>query len=484
MTEITVPNAPQLTAYVVGDAALMPLLPAARVRAWMEGTHERFANRCLPLLIANQAGWWLVGAHTLRATWDGRMAPDALTVECLEGKPPGPAVSHFGHGILTWHVPYLFRTSSGYNLLVRGPANWPKDGAAALEGLVESDWSAATFTINWQITRPHHPVTFEKGEPIAMLVPQRRGELDLFHVGQRPLADDPELARGYFDWSSRRGTFNAELKVPGSEATRQRWQKEYFQGRAPDGSPVREHQTKLILRSFEAGGGGSPAGVEAAPESAAAPDELVVEEGFVDAETCAALIALHRRRVELGERSQNGYVLSRARTEDPDGYRLAQTVVRRLTAFVGARSPVPSAEPLGCDLAMLCGQTDGFSHPLHADNTVVVCPRHGAEAEALRRAGCRCPDVELRPNHTPWRQRAAMLYLSSDHRGGDIVFGDGPNRFGGRYRRQIRARAGLLVLSPCDERFFHHTTPVEHGVRYSLNSWFTTDRLRQAEDWA
>ena len=35
--------------------------------------------------------------------------------------------SHFGSGILTWHLPLLFRTPPGYDLLVRGPANHPKD---------------------------------------------------------------------------------------------------------------------------------------------------------------------------------------------------------------------------------------------------------------------------------------------------------------------------------------------------------------------
>ena len=49
--------------------------------------------------------------------------------------------SHFGDGILTWHLPILFRTPPGYNLLVRGPANYPKDAVSPLEGIVETDWA-------------------------------------------------------------------------------------------------------------------------------------------------------------------------------------------------------------------------------------------------------------------------------------------------------------------------------------------------------
>src|SRR3712207_8402233 len=37
-----------------------------------------------------------------------------------------PARSHFGSGILTWNLPFLFRTPPGYNLHVRGPANWDR----------------------------------------------------------------------------------------------------------------------------------------------------------------------------------------------------------------------------------------------------------------------------------------------------------------------------------------------------------------------
>ena len=42
--------------------------------------------------------------------------------------------SHFGNGILTWHLPMLFRTPPGYNLSVRGPANYPKDAVCPFRG--------------------------------------------------------------------------------------------------------------------------------------------------------------------------------------------------------------------------------------------------------------------------------------------------------------------------------------------------------------
>jgi hypothetical protein len=73
------------------------------------------------------------------------------------------------------------------SLVVRGSANWPKDRACPLEGIVETDWSPATFTMNWKLTRPHWPVDFGENEAICMLVPHRRGELEGFRPEVRNL---------------------------------------------------------------------------------------------------------------------------------------------------------------------------------------------------------------------------------------------------------------------------------------------------------
>src|ERR1700755_2509816 len=156
--------------------------PASRWREWMNATAGRSANRCLPLLMANESGWVLKNPAAFTATWDGSDGRDAIQIEYDDACPANRmlASSHFGSGVLTFAVPYLFRTPPGFNLLVRGPANLPKDGICALDGLVETAWSVATFTMNWKITRPNHPVSFEEAEPFCMLVPQRRGELERF----------------------------------------------------------------------------------------------------------------------------------------------------------------------------------------------------------------------------------------------------------------------------------------------------------------
>jgi len=129
----------ELTALRLAEG--MQIRPAALDRAWMETPGGRYAKRCLPLMMANQGGWELLNPSGFTAIWEGRDDLDAVKIWPDPQTHASWVVSHFGLGILTWHVPYLFRSPPGYNLLARGPANMPKDGISALEGLVETDWN-------------------------------------------------------------------------------------------------------------------------------------------------------------------------------------------------------------------------------------------------------------------------------------------------------------------------------------------------------
>jgi hypothetical protein len=238
---------PKLVAYQTHPRPLMPIVAGSVEREWMEDTAARFAYRCLPLLIANQSGWLVLNSHEIRVTWDGSEGISGVAVAFPGGSAPFPASSHFGHGIVTWRLPWLFRTPPGYNLLVRGPANWPKDGAYALEGVVETDWSVANFTMNWKLTRPGVTITFAKDEPVCMIVPQRRGEIESFDPQIRGLEEDPELALRSREWAESRRRFINALSSPGPAET---WQKHYFRGTTPDGWQSEGHQTRLKLRQF------------------------------------------------------------------------------------------------------------------------------------------------------------------------------------------------------------------------------------------
>lgn len=259
-----------LTAYRVAPHPPIALVPAGRNRDWIDATSQRFASRCLPLLIANQSGWWLLNSHSFTVRWDGSRRTEGLTVHYTGGAEPYPAVSHFGHGVLTFTLPFLFRTPPGWNLLARGPANLPKDGAAALEGVIETDWSTAAFTMNWQITRPGADIAFAQGEPICMIVPQRRGELERFRPAVRPVGEMADEEK-YHAWRLSRADFLRELPDPESAAAKAGWQRDYMLGRDVDGVYVDEHQRKLRLREFDWPAGETEPSDASTPAQSAAP---------------------------------------------------------------------------------------------------------------------------------------------------------------------------------------------------------------------
>jgi hypothetical protein len=64
-------QSPKLIAYRLSHWPPMRLVVAPADRDWMDATHYRFANRCLPLRIAAQAGWFILNSHALRVIWNG-----------------------------------------------------------------------------------------------------------------------------------------------------------------------------------------------------------------------------------------------------------------------------------------------------------------------------------------------------------------------------------------------------------------------------
>lgn len=225
--------------------------PAPIAREWMDKAHQRHPYRCLPLVIANQNGWVLRSPVGFSAYWYG--GPAKQDIELRFDRPENRIVSHFGSGVVTFTVPFLFRTPPGINLWVKGPANWVKDGLQPLEGVVETDWLASTFTMNWKITRECEWVRFEEGEPFCMLVPVPRGLIESFVPKIQPLATEPELQEQYKRWELSRSGFLEELRARDPEAIARGWQKDYFQGRTVDGKAVESHQTKLNVKPFTPG---------------------------------------------------------------------------------------------------------------------------------------------------------------------------------------------------------------------------------------
>ena len=241
----------QITAYEVVERPML-LRTAEGARAWIEDLPERFAYRCLPLAIANQVGWEVLNPVAFTARWSGKPGLNAISIK-FSGEANPLIGSHFGHGVLTFSPGYLFRTSKSHNLWVKGPANLPKDGIAALEGIIETDWAPFTFTMNWQFTRKRHKVRFEEGEPIATIVPYPRHYPRKFDATLQNLNENPKLYQQYIDWREDRLAFNDALKKAGSEAQKEGWQRTYMKGQDQEGRTFAGHETKIQMKEFRRG---------------------------------------------------------------------------------------------------------------------------------------------------------------------------------------------------------------------------------------
>ena len=233
-----------------------PLIrPAPATRAWMDATPESFAYRCLPLNIANAHGWEVLCPVGFEAVWDGGSGVEAVALRLdapAAGKPEARApVSLFGQGVLTFHIEGIFRTPPGWNLMVGGSPNRPKDAIAPLSGIIETDWSPFTFTMNWRFTRPHHPVRFEALEPIGFLFPVQRSAIEAFAPRFADLGADPALMAQFTDWSRARDAFHEKMRRNPPKAAADKWQKHYYRGVDAGGTArIDDHRAKLRLKPF------------------------------------------------------------------------------------------------------------------------------------------------------------------------------------------------------------------------------------------
>ena len=224
--------------------------PAPVEREWMDRSPDAFAYRCLPLDIANVHGWEVLCPAPFEASWNGDNSP--VGVKVISDAPPHLLpISHFGSGILTFHLHGLFRTEAGVQLWVSGSPNRLKDGIQPLSGIIETDWAPYTFTMNWRFTR-QGTIRFEKDEPFCFFFPLQIDLLENVVPEFAPISTDPATERAFREWSQSRQGFNRDLKDEGTKARTDKWQKTYFRGQMPDGNrSAVQHRTKLRVAPFK-----------------------------------------------------------------------------------------------------------------------------------------------------------------------------------------------------------------------------------------
>lgn len=176
------------------------LRPSPPRRHWMDRAPS--AYQCLPLVVANQWGWQILCPTEVHVTWDGSPGREGLTVD-VDPRFVAVIKSQFGSGIVTFASPWLFRTSAGWNLYVKGPGNRWKPNCVALEGVVETWWLNYPFTLNWKLIEPG-TVSFAQGESLAQLMPVPHATFRDASALEVPVGVEPETATELVRWHEER----------------------------------------------------------------------------------------------------------------------------------------------------------------------------------------------------------------------------------------------------------------------------------------
>jgi hypothetical protein len=184
--------------------------------------------------------------------WDGTEPSAGLkiwpTEELTEVQKHFLPSSHFGSGVVTFHAEFMFWTEEKISIITKGPANMPKHGIQSLEGVIETDWLPYPFTMNWKMTAKNTRVRFERGEPIAQIIPYPADTISNMEPEIRILSAEtnPELWAKYEDYRKKRVVLNEKFKYDGDKR-----QKYYIRGEDSLGNKYSEnHQTDWKTKSF------------------------------------------------------------------------------------------------------------------------------------------------------------------------------------------------------------------------------------------
>lgn len=227
------------------SSKLFPIETAEYKRDWMDSYTHSFAYRCLPLKIANESGWLI-------------RCPIDFTAEYVNDDNPTKSVninitggdkdiyskyirSHFGRGVITFSIPYLFRTPGSWCIWARGYPNYYKHNVSFLEGIIETYWSYSTFTYNIRLIEKNILVEFKRGEPIMFFTCIDLNELNKSSIQHIDINTNPDLKKAYEAWSISRSNFNQSQRSP------EDWQKDYFKGLKTNNEIQEQHLTTIKL---------------------------------------------------------------------------------------------------------------------------------------------------------------------------------------------------------------------------------------------
>lgn len=188
---------------------------ASPAREWMSQKGQEYSYHCVPLTHANQLGYWIINNADITVYWDGGDQISNIKITA-ENRSPGDwklESAHFTIGIITFSIPFIFKTQPGWGLYVGPCPNQPIDGLQGLEAIVETNWLPFTFTMNYKITEKNKVIKIPKGLPICRIFPFPLNLNEKTKLEIKSINEYPKLKKAYSDYSESRNSWNAELKA-------------------------------------------------------------------------------------------------------------------------------------------------------------------------------------------------------------------------------------------------------------------------------
>jgi hypothetical protein len=214
----------RITVHLNGLAPDLVPVPAAKRRTWWEEDAKTAAHarHCLPLLMANSLGFYVLSPGGFRVIWSGDPGEDAI-VERLDSSEHFVVDNHSARGSFTVQPGFIATTSRvGDFIFFKGIANERFGWYTVMEALVEAWWQPGEIGLVCLLNRPGEFVV-ERGHPIAQMVVYRAegGFVDLEVSSSLP-AETPA-------WRERRSRADYRKDF------------DYMRGRHPDGTREPTH---------------------------------------------------------------------------------------------------------------------------------------------------------------------------------------------------------------------------------------------------
>ena len=227
--------------------------PCTPRRQWMDETPQRYAYRCIPMTAANTMGWEILNPYACEITWNGgsQVADTSIRIDGIPDDSEGIGglpKSHFGSGIVTWDLPFIFRTPPGVGLIVTGPPNMSRRGAAPLEGFVETDWLPNGFTMNWKMTEPGFTVRYPADEPICRIFPYKNDYIENFQISILSPDEDPAFMERVIAWRADRLVRLKSKDTAPTTDPRIIWSGDYVKGTDTSGNVHAGHKNVFRCR--------------------------------------------------------------------------------------------------------------------------------------------------------------------------------------------------------------------------------------------